>query len=145
MLVVFRSPSWLPSPRKKRSPAAAAIVGFLFGGIGLGLYFRSVLDFLIPVLCAIASVAVGAAAVSGRLGYLAGALIAARWGYYRARQCDANARQHPSRGLPGFTGRFACLPKSPGYCSRCHILSKSLSEMIGALSEMTLMHIMPIA
>lgn len=86
MLVTFRPPSWMPPPRRKRSPAAAAIVGFLFGGIGLGLYFRSVLDFIIPVLCALASMALGAAAVSGRLGYLAGALIAARWGYYRARQ-----------------------------------------------------------
>jgi hypothetical protein len=89
MLVIFRPPSWLPPPRKQRSPAAAAVVGFLFGGIGLGLYFRSVLDFVIPVLCALASVAIGAAAAYGSLGYLAGALIAARWGYYRARQLDA--------------------------------------------------------
>ena len=35
MLVFFRPPSWLPPPRKQRSPAVAAIVGFLFVGVGL--------------------------------------------------------------------------------------------------------------
>jgi hypothetical protein len=86
MLVFFKPPSWLPPPRKQRSPAVAVIVGFLFGGIGLALYFRTVVDFVIPVLFSLASVAVGAAINSRELGVVAGAFIAARWGYYRARQ-----------------------------------------------------------
>jgi hypothetical protein len=56
------------------------------GGLGLAWYFRSVSDFVIPVLYSLASVALGAALSSGELGVLAGAFIAARWGYYRARQ-----------------------------------------------------------
>ena len=36
----------------------AAIIGLLFGGLGLGLYFKSVIDFLIPMLLYIASMAV---------------------------------------------------------------------------------------
>jgi hypothetical protein len=86
MLVFFRPPSWLPPPRKQRSPAGAAIVGFLFGGVGLALYFRTVVDFVIPVLFSLASVAIGAAISSRELGVVAGAFIAARWGYHRARQ-----------------------------------------------------------
>jgi hypothetical protein len=86
MLVFFRPPSWLPPPRKQRSPAVAAIVGFLFGGVGLALYFRTVVDFVIPVLFSLASVAIGAAISSRELGVVAGAFIAARWGFHRAHQ-----------------------------------------------------------
>lgn len=78
MIVFLRPPSWLRPPRKQRSPAAAAIVGFLFGGIGLGLYHRSVVDFAVPVLFSLASAAAGFALGAGSLGYLGGALIAAR-------------------------------------------------------------------
>jgi hypothetical protein len=35
-----------PLPRR-RSAAAAAIIGLLFGGIGIGIYFRSFLDFVV--------------------------------------------------------------------------------------------------
>jgi hypothetical protein len=79
MLVFFRPPSWLPPPRKQRSPAVAAIVGFLFGGVGLALYFRTVADFVTPVLFSLASVAVGAAMNFRELGVISGAFIAARW------------------------------------------------------------------
>lgn len=33
---------------KRRNAAAAAVIGLTFGGIGIGIYFRSFLDF---VLC----------------------------------------------------------------------------------------------
>jgi hypothetical protein len=36
------------------SPALAAILGFLLGGISLAIYFRTVADFLVPVAIAIA-------------------------------------------------------------------------------------------
>ena len=32
-----------------KSEAWAAILGFAFGGLGLGIYFRSFIDFVIPV------------------------------------------------------------------------------------------------
>jgi hypothetical protein len=91
MTVFINPPSWLPPLRKERSPAKAAVIGFLFGGLGLGLYFKSVIDFLIPVLLCIATAAVAAAAAhqaGGGVGYLAGCMIAARWGYHRARQSN---------------------------------------------------------
>jgi hypothetical protein len=89
MTVFVRPPSYLPPSRKLRNPVTAAIIGFLFGGIGLAFYFKSVIDFLVPVGFAVATVALAAAtsAPSGT-GYLAGAIIAARWGYYRARQSN---------------------------------------------------------
>jgi len=90
MTVFIKPPSYLPPTRMQRNPVMAGIVGFLFGGIGLGLYFKSVLDFFVPVGFAIATVALTAvlSAPSG-FGYLGGCMIAARWGYYRARQSNA--------------------------------------------------------
>jgi hypothetical protein len=46
-----------PLPRRKSAPVAA-IIGLLFGGIGVGIYFRSFLDFVLcTLLTMIASVA----------------------------------------------------------------------------------------
>jgi hypothetical protein len=83
MLIFLKPPSWLSPPRKQRNPAVAAIVGFLFGGIGLALYFRTAVDFVIPVLYALVSVAVAAAMNLRELGVVGGAFIAARWGYHQ--------------------------------------------------------------
>lgn len=90
MTVFIKPPSYLPPTRKERNPVTAAIIGFLFGGIGLGLYFKSVIDFLIPVGFAVATAVVAAAASApSSAGFLGGCMIAARWGYYRARQSNA--------------------------------------------------------
>lgn len=35
----------LPPIREKKNPLVAGVLGFLFGGIGLGLYFGSWKDF----------------------------------------------------------------------------------------------------
>ncbi len=40
----------LPPIREKKDPVVAGILGFLLGGIGLGLYFQSWKDFLYPVI-----------------------------------------------------------------------------------------------
>ncbi len=90
MTVFIKPPSRMRPLRKERNPVTAAIVGFLFGGIGLGLYFKSVIDFLIPVAFAIATTAVAAVtAKQTAIGFIGGCLIAARWGYHRARQSNA--------------------------------------------------------
>jgi hypothetical protein len=34
--------------KKKKDPAVAAVLGFAFGGVGLGLYLESWMDFLLP-------------------------------------------------------------------------------------------------
>jgi len=40
----------LPPITEKKNPLIAGILGFFFGGIGLGLYFQTWQDFLYPVI-----------------------------------------------------------------------------------------------
>src|SRR5690349_16562155 len=90
MTIFINPPPFLPPTRKERNPVMAAIIGFLFGGIGLGLYFKSVIDFLIPVGFAVATAVLAAAASApSGAGFVGGCMIAARWGYHRARQWNA--------------------------------------------------------
>jgi hypothetical protein len=90
MTVFMKPPERMQPLRKEHKPVNAAIIGFLFGGIGLGLYFKSWIDFLAPIAFTVAT-AVAAAMTTQQtgLGVLSGCLIAARWGYYRARQSNA--------------------------------------------------------
>ena len=82
----------MPSLKKRKSPGLAAVLGFLFGGIGLGIYFVSFIDFIIPV-----AIVVLAGAVMKAGGVFAGAVIAAFWGYFRA--LDSNKKlEAQSRG-----------------------------------------------
>jgi hypothetical protein len=69
----------MPALRRKRNPTTAAIIGFCFGGIGLGIYFASFIDFLIPIV-----ITIGMFAVLSQFGVIAGAIVAATWGYFRA-------------------------------------------------------------
>ena len=97
MTIFIRPPSWLPPLRKERSPAKAAIIGLLFGGLGLGLYFKSVVDFLIPVLFTIASTAVAAATArtgGSVVGFL-GATMVAGAGDITGRGNRTHASQPP--------------------------------------------------
>ena len=76
MTVFIKPPAYLPPTHKERNPVTAAIIGFLFGGIGLGLYFKSVIDFLIPVGFAVATAVVAAAASApSGAGFLGGCMI----------------------------------------------------------------------
>ncbi|MCD0451936.1 hypothetical protein LO762_22465 [Actinocorallia sp. API 0066] len=68
----------LPEPRYGASANVAAVVGFLFGGIGLAIYLRTVADFLIPV-----GIALAAIVLFGDPGWFAGAVIAGIYGYFR--------------------------------------------------------------
>jgi hypothetical protein len=78
---------WSNLPTLRRTnPQWAAGIGFLFGGIGLAIYFRSFIDLIAPLAIAIvAAVFIGPAA-----GWLAGAVIAAIYGFSRAQ--DSNRR-----------------------------------------------------
>lgn len=69
----------LPALKRKRNPTTAAIIGFCFGGIGLGIYFASFIDFIIPIM-----IAIGMLTVLSQVGWLGGAIVAALWGYFRA-------------------------------------------------------------
>jgi hypothetical protein len=79
---------WLPVLPQKRDPKTAAAIGFLFGGIGLAIYFRSVVDAIIPIVVSFVCVMV-IPDIAG-LDWLAGATIASAYG--RQRVQDSNAR-----------------------------------------------------
>ncbi len=76
--------SAMPPLRRERSPQAAATVGFLFGGIGLGIYCRSFIDFALPILAAILiSVVAGGVAEDYWIGLVLSSAVVAVYGYFR--------------------------------------------------------------
>lgn len=77
----------LPPLSKSKNSQIAALLGFLFGGIGLGIYFLSFIDFLIPIFFAYLLTAILS---SLEEAWLFGAIIAALWGYLRV--VDSNSR-----------------------------------------------------
>ena len=80
----------LPPPAKQRNENIACLIGFLFGGIGLAFYLRTVIDFVFPFSIAIALVVV----YPGPPAWLAGAIVAALYGYFRVKFAnDARAAE----------------------------------------------------
>jgi uncharacterized membrane protein len=81
-----------------RNPMTALVVGFLAGGIGLSLYFRSFRDGVATVV--IGLIALSELGATG--GWLLGAAIAGLWGLLRAeasnRLLAAVAAPSPARG-----------------------------------------------
>ena len=51
----FKMMDRLAPLHKSKSPGAAAVLGFVLGGVGLGIYLRSFIDFLAPVGLVIAA------------------------------------------------------------------------------------------
>lgn len=76
----------LPVLHDDKSPDLAAFLAFLGGGIALGIYFRSMIDFFIPV-----AIAVALSVVFGDAGFFGGALVACLYGFFRAQ--DSNQRR----------------------------------------------------
>ena len=94
----------LPPLRGPKSPGLAAVIGFLTGGIGLAVYFRSVRDFL-PVDVAAGLVILGSLAFGASPFALAGIvapLLGALYGFWRARSSN---RRLPAAGSPAFADR----------------------------------------
>lgn len=79
MSIITNTSKSMPPLKKERNPGTAATIGFFFGGIGLGIYFASFIDFIIPIM-----IALGMYAVLSQFGLIAGAIVAAMWGYFRA-------------------------------------------------------------
>ena len=69
-----------------KNPILAAACGFLFGGIGLGLYLRSLKDFLIPFALLFAIVILGIP--TGEALLVAVPFIWAAYGYYRVKSSN---------------------------------------------------------
>lgn len=77
----------LPVLKKPKNPGLAAIIGFIAGAIGVGLYTWSLLDFAICFLVAvIAGIAIGGSGA----GWLLGAAFAGVYGALRV--IDSNKR-----------------------------------------------------
>jgi hypothetical protein len=80
----------LPAFKSHKDPALALILGLVFGGIGLGIYLRSWLDAIFPLIVVIL---LSVKFPSG--GILYGAAIAGVWGCLRVvssnRQLEAQA------------------------------------------------------
>jgi hypothetical protein len=79
---------YLPALRRRKNPLLALVIGFVAGGIGLGVYFRSVVDAVIPIALSVAVAFYSAQALD--LGWMLGPGIAATYGYARVQ--DSNAR-----------------------------------------------------
>jgi hypothetical protein len=75
----------LPPLRRTTNANIACLVGLLTGGLGLAVYFRSVVDFAVPV-----AVAVAATLWLGDFGVLGGAVLAGIYGF--ARSTNSNER-----------------------------------------------------
>ncbi len=77
----------LPRLKKRKDPTAAAILGFFFGGFGLGLYFWTWADFFLPVIAFVLTESTLGTIIPGVgliPGWLFASIFAAIWGAARA-------------------------------------------------------------
>jgi hypothetical protein len=87
----------LPVLKKRKNPTVALVVGFLFGAIGLGIYFRRVIDFFAPWFAYIAlAIFYSQMQGQGSLYVLFGAVFAAAYGYLRAMYSNAELMRQQS-------------------------------------------------
>jgi Kef-type K+ transport system membrane component KefB len=75
----------LPVLKSQKSPITSLLIGFFFGCIGLGIYFKSFTDFIIPLIM----ILVITLPTEGS-GAPIGLLLVALYGYFRAS--DSNKR-----------------------------------------------------
>ena len=75
----------MPPLLKERNPRVAALVGFLFGGIGLGIYFRTFVDFALPFLFSFVALMILGPVIGdlGKGAWLIVGAIGSVYGYYR--------------------------------------------------------------
>jgi hypothetical protein len=76
----------LPVLNSRKNAVTACLLGLFFGSIGIGIYFGSMTDFLIPVL-----VLIVLAVIIPGLGALPGWIFAGLYGYFRA--INSNTRR----------------------------------------------------
>jgi hypothetical protein len=79
-----------------KNPFVAAACGFLFGGIGLGLYLKSFKDFLIPFALLFAVAILGIP--TGEALMLFVPFIWAAYGYYRVKTSNESLGGYSSAG-----------------------------------------------
>lgn len=69
----------LPPVQSRKSPWLALVLGFFFSGVGLGIYFRSWVDFIVPTAIWLVLIV-----TPGDAGFWIGAVIGGLWGLLRA-------------------------------------------------------------
>jgi len=69
----------LPPLQARKRPWLAFMLGFLFSGIALGIYFRSWVDLIVPTVLWLALIA-----TPGDTGFWAAAVVGGLWGLLRA-------------------------------------------------------------
>lgn len=79
----------LPTLSRDTNPTAAAVIGFIAGGVGLAIYFRSLRDLVVPMVVVVLAIVLGSS-VAGA-GVIGGAALAGAYGYLRA--VDSNQRR----------------------------------------------------
>jgi hypothetical protein len=99
---IFKMMDRLAVLHATKSPGAAAALGFLFGGIGLGIYLRSFVDCLFPLALVIAAsvVSTGFAQLDPQIGLLAGSIVASLWGYFRVENSNRRRNALPMKAIP---------------------------------------------
>jgi hypothetical protein len=80
----------LPVLKDDKDPGKAAVIGFMTGGIGLCIYFRSFIDALVPVVYLVVVIGFEQAAA---FGPLLGAIVSGVYGYARVQ--NSNTRRTP--------------------------------------------------
>jgi hypothetical protein len=87
---------------RRTNPQLAAAFGFFLGGIGLGIYFRSFIDFIAPIAIAIvvSLVVVKLVGTGAALGWLAGAIIASLYGFTRSQDNNRRLDELEAGALP---------------------------------------------
>jgi hypothetical protein len=73
--------------KSRKNPAAAAVIGFAFGGIGLGIYFGTILDFVVPFTILLILFLFAFPTAGLALVFLP--FLCAMWGYKRAAASNA--------------------------------------------------------
>ena len=69
----------LPPLQSSKNPWLAFVLGFFFSGIGLGIYFRSLVDLIVPTVIWLVLIV-----TPGDAGFWIGAVIGGLWGLLRA-------------------------------------------------------------
>ncbi|WP_375425863.1 hypothetical protein [uncultured Friedmanniella sp.] len=77
---------FVPPVGRVTRPGLAAVIGFAFGGIGLAIYFRTLVDVLVPIALTVGCVLVFDQAAG--FGWFFGALVSATYGYFRSGESN---------------------------------------------------------
>ena len=78
----------LPALSRQTNPGMAAFLGFILGGIALGIYFRSFIDFIVPI-----GIGLLLYFIIGDFGVIGGAIVASLWGFFRSQESNQRLAQ----------------------------------------------------